>query len=161
MTQALYRLVKAPNHPRATANGFVYEHVLVAEKVLGRYMPDGAEVHHVDANKRNNANENLVICQDHAFHLLLHQRQRALDACGNASWLQCCYCHKHDEPNRLTSAKSGSTGRRYYHPACAAQYVRERKARIRGENITREDAEAHPDKYLAMGQPWLYTGALP
>jgi len=31
-----YVLVQVPSHPRATRGGYVYEHILVTEKVLGR-----------------------------------------------------------------------------------------------------------------------------
>ena len=31
---------------------------------------------HLDGNPRNNAPSNLVICQDKAYHMLLHARQR-------------------------------------------------------------------------------------
>lgn len=43
---------------------FKYEHVHIAEKALGKAIPKGSVVHHVDENPANNAAENLVICQD-------------------------------------------------------------------------------------------------
>jgi HNH endonuclease len=72
-----YVWVLARNHPRASV-GYVMEHTLVAERALGHYLPTGAVVHHVDGNKWNNTPTNLVICQDQAYHVLLHKRQRAL-----------------------------------------------------------------------------------
>src|SRR5262245_41632863 len=39
-------------------------HVLMAEAAVGHPLPPGAKVHHVDGNRWNNANANLVICQD-------------------------------------------------------------------------------------------------
>ena len=72
-----------PSHPRASASGCVYAHVVVAEAALGRLLPDGCEVHHVDENPRNNAPNNLVICQDAAYHKLLHARARIVRAGGN------------------------------------------------------------------------------
>lgn len=51
------------------------EHVLVAEKALGKRLPAGAVVHHVNHNKTDNRPENLVICPDHAYHRLLHVRE--------------------------------------------------------------------------------------
>lgn len=67
-----------PDHPRANSVGYVYEHIVIAERALGHPLPDGAVVHHFDENKSNNGNGNLVICQDEAYHHLLHARQRAV-----------------------------------------------------------------------------------
>lgn len=79
-----------PRHPRASASGDVAEHVLVAERALGRFLPHGAQVHHVDGNKKNNSNRNLVICQDGAYHKLLHIRARILRAGGNPNTEAIC-----------------------------------------------------------------------
>lgn len=54
-------------------NDYKAEHVLMAEKALGHALPDGAEVHHIDRDRQNNNTKtpwNLVICPDHAYHLL-------------------------------------------------------------------------------------------
>ncbi len=74
----------------------VYEHILVAETALGKPLPPGAEVHHVDENKGNNLPSNLVVCPDAAYHKLLHQRQRAFDACGHYDWRKCQFCKVYD-----------------------------------------------------------------
>jgi hypothetical protein len=74
-----YVRVYVPGHHRAT-NGYVLEHIIVAEKALGRPLEEKHPVHHFDLNRANNANSNLVICEDEAYHKLLHQRQRALEA---------------------------------------------------------------------------------
>lgn len=41
-----------------------YVHILVAEKALGRTLPKGAEVHHVNEDRADNRNTNLVICEN-------------------------------------------------------------------------------------------------
>ena len=49
-------------------------HRIRASKALGKPLPAGAEVHHVDGSK--NPNAPLVICQDSAYHNFLHYRMR-------------------------------------------------------------------------------------
>lgn len=85
-----YRVRHVPDHPAASASGCVYEHVLVAERALGHYLPLRAIVHHVDENRKNNANGNLVICQDIAYHKLLHYRLKVLRAGGNPNTEKFC-----------------------------------------------------------------------
>ena len=75
--KSAYIRVRLPDHPRADSWGYVDEHVVVAERALGKHLPAGAVVHHVDVNRRNNAPTNLVICQDAAYHKLLHARLNA------------------------------------------------------------------------------------
>lgn len=81
-----------PEHPRATKSGYMLEHIIIAEQALGRLLPKGAVVHHSNENRHNNTKSNLVICQNEAYHKLLHQRMRALNACGNASARKCWLC---------------------------------------------------------------------
>lgn len=71
-------------HPKADKGGYIYKHIFIAEAAIGKHLPDGAEVHHVNELRYDNRNTNLVICQDIGYHKLLHRRTAALDACGNA-----------------------------------------------------------------------------
>jgi hypothetical protein len=90
-------------------------HILIAEKALGKTLPSGAQVHHLDENKSNNDPKNLVICPDAAYHKLLHQRQRAFDACGNYGWRKCQFCKTYDDPARMWTSR-----KKAYHTACAS-----------------------------------------
>lgn len=53
-----------------------FQHVIVAEKALGYALPEGVLVHHVNEIKTDNRNQNLVICENAAYHNLLHLRMR-------------------------------------------------------------------------------------
>lgn len=72
-----YLKIYMPEHQRNN-RGYIFQHTLVVEKALGKSLPDGAVVHHIDGNGLNNKNSNLVICQDRAYHNLLHARQRRI-----------------------------------------------------------------------------------
>lgn len=66
------------------------EHVAIAEAVLGRELPRGAEVHHVNGDGRDNRHQNLVICQSRAYHKLLHARARIAAAGGDPNTQRIC-----------------------------------------------------------------------
>lgn len=72
-----YVKVHMPGHPSANTWGYVNEHILVAERAFGRRLPKGVVVHHVNEQGHDNRNENLVICENQAYHALLHTRMRA------------------------------------------------------------------------------------
>ena len=121
-----YMQIWRPNHPHADSKGYVLEHVLIASEALGRPLPNKAVMHHMNGNPSDNRNENLILCENQAYHLLLHKRQRAFDACGNADWVRCRFCKKWDTPNNLYIPPSGWGG---YHRRCSADYQRKRKGR--------------------------------
>lgn len=64
-----YVLVRAPGHPFANAGGYVREHRLVMERVLGRILLPGEVVHHADGDRSNNAPENLELYARNSDHL--------------------------------------------------------------------------------------------
>ena len=54
-------MVRAPDHPRATSGPYVFEHILVAEDLLGRFLHDGETVHHRNGVRHDNRPENLEL----------------------------------------------------------------------------------------------------
>ncbi len=73
--------INAGGYRVLTINGKnVYEHIHLAERALGRKLPYKAVVHHMNGDPSDNFTPfNLVICQDQAYHLLLHRRARELE----------------------------------------------------------------------------------
>jgi hypothetical protein len=72
---------------------FVGIHRARAERALGKPLPPGAVVHHADGSMSDDAP--LVICQDTAYHGLLHRRMRVRAAGGNPNTDAICgRCHQ-------------------------------------------------------------------
>lgn len=68
-----YRVAKCPDHPKSWPNGYQYEHILVAENMLGRLLLDGEIVHHKDGDGSNNDPSNLEVYTSQAEHASLHK----------------------------------------------------------------------------------------
>ena len=107
----------------------ISEHILVAEKAMGKEMPKGAEVHHWNEDGVDNRNENLVVCESPEYHQLLHTRMRAKKACGHAHWRRCAICKKHDDPKNVSIS-----GRYVYHKKCHTEYNRRLRSRTMHTN---------------------------
>lgn len=67
-----YKMVYAPEHHRADSSGCVYEHIIVAEQILGRLLADEEVVHHIDHNRSNNSPDNLMIFHSGKDHTCFH-----------------------------------------------------------------------------------------
>ena len=138
-----YRNIHMPEHPNASNGRQVLEHVLVATQMLGRPLPKGAVVHHINGNPSDNRPENLIICKDHAEHKRLHRRQRALEECGNPNYLKCEYCKQYDDPQNMWVSKVRSS--RAHHRACNAKAGREwrRRLKAQAQRGTKEEGTNH------------------
>lgn len=119
-------LIQTPEHPRNN-NGYILRVILIVEKVLGKRLPIGAVIHHINENSMNDDNSNLIVCENRAYHNLLHLRMRALKACEHADWRKCKFCKQWDDPIKLYIPPIGWNT---YHPNCVNQYNRERYHRL-------------------------------
>ena len=71
-----YETIRIPEHPFANKRGYVFEHRLVVEKHIGRYLKPDEKVHHINGNRTDNRIENLII-MTHKDHLRLHANKTA------------------------------------------------------------------------------------
>ena len=125
-----YVRILQSSHSRADTNGYVLEHILVAEKTLGRALKPGEEIHHYGARDDNTK---IVICPNHKYHMLLHQRMRAFKACGHYNWRKCRYCKQYDKPENLYI-----NGSAVCHKKCKSQYQRERYLKLKNRRSNNE-----------------------
>ena len=75
-----YKMLYAPNHHKAVASKYVYEHILVAEKALGRDIKKPEVLHHINRNKLDNRVENLYLFKNHSEHMKFHRNPIKLES---------------------------------------------------------------------------------
>lgn len=121
-----YHKFRIRGHHRADNNGYVRTSILMAEAALRKPLPDGALVHHVNEDKMDNRSCNLVVCENDAYHMLLHMRRRAFIATGNPHKRVCVYCHEYDDTANMIQKKNKN---HYYHRDCMRLYNSQREGR--------------------------------
>lgn len=110
------------------------EHTLIVEQALGKPLRKGAVIHHVDGDKKNNENTNLVVCPSQKYHSLLHAREEALRVTGNPDLRRCLFCYKWVDPDASGIGQSHPArgDALTFHRACVNAYNKQRK-QIRAE----------------------------
>ena len=59
--KAGYVMVRVHQHPRARTSGYVFEHILVMESMLGRHLAPDETVHHRNGVRDDNRPRNLEL----------------------------------------------------------------------------------------------------
>ena len=73
-----YIEIYLPNHPSAKNHGFVYEHIIIAEEILGRGLKKGEVVHHINKKRTDNSPKNLMVFKTNADHSRFHKTGKAI-----------------------------------------------------------------------------------
>lgn len=71
-----YIQIYRPDHPYSNSDGYVMEHRLVMESIIGRYLRPEEEVHHKNEIKHDNRPENLHLFASKKEHAAYHMRKR-------------------------------------------------------------------------------------
>jgi len=69
-------MILMPDHPNARRDGYVQEHRLVMEQMLGRTLRIGEIVHHRNHIRTDNRPENLLLYSSSSPHMADHGRAR-------------------------------------------------------------------------------------
>jgi len=72
-----YILILVRNHPYITNDGYMFEHRLVMEKHIGRYLLPSEIVHHINGIKTDNRIENLELTT-RKIHTKNHSKARKI-----------------------------------------------------------------------------------
>lgn len=131
-----YTLVKCKDHPHAGTWGFVFEHRLIMEKHLNRYLHSWEEIHHINGIKTDNRLENLELMSKS-----MHTRQQCDEFRRKVIAKRVCYlCHTdHTSGRRIFNGQIHPTWHWLNHdrekPICHKCYAQIEYHKRRKENV--------------------------
>jgi hypothetical protein len=70
-----YIWIKREDHPNRTRDGYVFEHRLVMEQHIGRYLTEDEVVHHINGDKTDNDISNLHLFATQKDHAYFHRME--------------------------------------------------------------------------------------
>ena len=87
------KILAGKEHHLADINGYVYEHRIVAEQILGRKLLKGEVIHHIDGNTQNNDPLNISIKTSKGRHFYDHRSSKSnLQKPGENNSIIMCLC---------------------------------------------------------------------
>jgi hypothetical protein len=82
ITRNGYIAILSPYHPFKRCDGYVFEHRLVMEKMIKRFLKPEECCHHINGIKTDNRIENLMLFKNLAAHRKFHKQHKQI---GSAS----------------------------------------------------------------------------
>lgn len=116
-----YRRIKLPSHHMADKQGYVKEHFIFAEKIVGRVLAKGEMVHHTDLSRGAINPFGLIVCSDKE-HKTLHIESDAFMATGDKNKRRCYHCKIYDFVDMLHHTVKKGISNGYRHSSCHSEY---------------------------------------
>lgn len=123
-------------------------YITMVEYILGKPIPKGAVIHHINGNRDDNRPRNLVLCQNQAYHMLIHLRMRSMESTGSPNFRTCKYCKKWE---KLVNLSTAHNAKMYWHSDCHNEAQKEvyldRREKVRKQQ--QEYYQKNREKILA------------
>ncbi len=73
-----YVYISKPEHPNSSTDYYIFEHRLVMENHLGRYLKPEERVHHINKDRADNRIENLELFKNIGYHSHHHRELKRI-----------------------------------------------------------------------------------
>lgn len=171
-------IVYEPTNSRAFKSGslagYVYEHIIVTGNKLGRPIKTTEVIHHIDGDKTNNSEDNLLVLQSNLDHTRLHKNHMSLqeleklpDGAYRIKDSAMKYLETDGHKFKLvdfvcTNCGKDFTARPSYrhgeHAFCSRKYLVAYNTNAKLASITKEELESILERYKSYEQAAKYFG---